>query len=216
MTSDEAMDTSGGDDSGSSDEDDLAALLAHDMKNHLQVADRRLEGYVEENGSDRRLDFVQKSIDRMKEMTEKVLVLSKQGEGDMRPVPVELGEKAEEAWGNLESPDGLLQVAENPEVEADPEHLQRVLENLFDNSLKHGGSDVTVIVGELDSGFYVEDDGPGIPARVRENVFNRGFSAGQGSGLGLYIVDRVAEMHGWNVDAMEGTEGGARFEFEVE
>lgn len=208
----------GSEDAGSagSDPDDLAALLAHDMKNHLQVADRRLEGFVEENGEDRRLEFVSKSIDRMKEMTEHVLVLSKQGEENMEPETVSLSEKAEQAWTTLESPEGELVLEDPPDVEADPDGIQRLLENLFDNSITHGDDEVTVRVGSTESGFYVEDDGPGIPQHVRERVFEKGFSAGQGSGLGLYLVQRVVDIHGWGVEAVESDSGGARFEFTVE
>ncbi len=186
------------------------------MKNHLQVADQRLEGFVEENGADRRLDFVSKSIDRMKEMTEHVLVLSKQGQENLEPEAMEIELKAEEAWRNMESPEGELVLRDPPTVEADPDDLQRLLENLFDNSIKHGDEDVTITVGATGDGFYVEDDGPGIPEHVMDSIFDRGFSAGEGSGLGLYIVYRVVELHGWDVEVGESESGGARFEFTVD
>jgi signal transduction histidine kinase len=79
--------------------------------------------------------------------------------------------------------------------------------------VEHGGDDVTVTVGDLDGGFYVEDDGPGIPADEREAVFGFGYSTGRdGTGFGLAIVSDIAEAHGWGVTATAGTDGGARFE----
>lgn len=62
--------------------------------------------------------------------------------------------------------------------------------------MDHGGEGVTVRAGRLEGGFYVEDDGPGIPAEERETVFDAGYSTTQaGTGFGLRIVQRVAEAH---------------------
>jgi hypothetical protein len=59
---------------------------------------------------------------------------------------------------------------------------------------------VTVTVGTLGDGFYVADDGPGIPEDERERVFEAGYSTTEsGSGFGLAIVERVADAHGWSV-----------------
>jgi len=72
---------------------------------------------------------------------------------------------------------------------------------------------VTITVGELRDGFYVEDDGPGIPADERDHVFDAGYStADEGTGFRLSIVKQVADAHGWTIRVTEGTGGGARFE----
>ncbi|MFD1594513.1 ATP-binding protein, partial [Haloplanus litoreus] len=76
-----------------------------------------------------------------------------------------------------------------------------------------GSGGVTVTVGELPNGFYVEDDGSGIPEANRETIFEAGFSTAEdGTGFGLSIVEQVAEAHGWTVRATDGSDGGARFE----
>jgi signal transduction histidine kinase len=72
---------------------------------------------------------------------------------------------------------------------------------------------LTVRVGVVDGGFYVADDGPGIPADERETVFDRGYSTDDGTGLGLAIVQAIAEAHGWSATVGESDAGGARFEF---
>ncbi|WP_436927796.1 histidine kinase N-terminal 7TM domain-containing protein [Halosimplex amylolyticum] len=76
------------------------------------------------------------------------------------------------------------------------------------------GEGLTVTVGALDDGFFVEDDGPGIPAEIRGDIFESGFTTREsGTGLGLSIVKTIADAHGWTSAVTESPEGGARFEF---
>jgi SAM-dependent methyltransferase len=86
-------------------------------------------------------------------------------------------------------------------------------------STEHGApgeraDSLEVRVGELRNraGFFVADDGTGIPRPVRDRVFEPGFSTSDdGTGLGLSIVRRIVEAHGWEVDLTESETGGARF-----
>ncbi|MDT3436217.1 PAS domain S-box protein [Haloarcula sp. 1CSR25-25] len=78
------------------------------------------------------------------------------------------------------------------------------------------GDGVTVTVGDMDdaSGFYVADDGPGIPEDDRDAVFEAGYSTtSDGTGFGLAIVAEIAAVHGWDVSVTDSESGGARFEF---
>ncbi|QGX94762.1 PAS domain S-box protein [Haloplanus rallus] len=81
-----------------------------------------------------------------------------------------------------------------------------------DDSEPHDAT-VTVTVGDCEGGFYVADDGPGIPEADHEAVFEAGYSTSHdGTGLGLRIVEGIATAHGWSVSVTEGADGGARFE----
>jgi signal transduction histidine kinase len=63
------------------------------------------------------------------------------------------------------------------------------------------------------AGFYVEDDGSGLPDDA-DRVFESGFTTDEsGTGLGLAISEQIAEAHGWTAHALTGERGGARFEF---
>ena len=87
-----------------------------------------------------------------------------------------------------------------------------------ENAAEDGGTDVTITVGQLPDrdGFYVEDDGVGIPPGQREAVFEHGVSYGEnGTGYGLSIVSDIASAHQWTVSITDGSTGGARFEFET-
>jgi signal transduction histidine kinase len=62
-------------------------------------------------------------------------------------------------------------------------------------------------------GFYLEDDGPGIPEAECDAVFESGYSTAEdGTGFGLTIVEEIVEGHGWSIRLTEGTDGGVRFE----
>ena len=82
-----------------------------------------------------------------------------------------------------------------------------------DDAVEHGGESTTIRIGDLTDGFYVEDDGPGIPEEKRNQVFEAGYSTTRdGTGFGLRIVTQIVEEHGWEIDLGESAEGGARFE----
>jgi PAS domain S-box-containing protein len=73
--------------------------------------------------------------------------------------------------------------------------------------------DVTVTVGDLDDGFYVADDGPGVPESEPESLFDAGYTTSEnGTGFGLSIVEQIADAHGWEIRVTESEAGGARFE----
>ncbi|MFC6874017.1 two-component system sensor histidine kinase NtrB [Halobellus marinus] len=82
-----------------------------------------------------------------------------------------------------------------------------------EDAVEHGDESVTVTIGELENGFYVEDDGTGIPEDVRDSILEDGFSTKtDGTGLGLSIVTEIVESHGWDLTVPERETGGARFE----
>lgn len=78
---------------------------------------------------------------------------------------------------------------------------------------------MTVTVGVLqdETGFFVADDGPGIPQEHRDRIFEHGFTtARDGTGFGLAIVSEIVEAHGWESAVTHSETGGARFEFRTE
>lgn len=94
--------------------------------------------------------------------------------------------------------------APNEIVQADPEYLSMLLHNLLQNALRYGGGAVQIGMYMADGHLHlqIEDDGPGIPLVERDKVcqpFYRGAGShhqGRGHGLGLAIVERIAQWHG--------------------
>lgn len=107
-----------------------------------------------------------------------------------------------------------------PLVRVDAVLFEKLLVNLLENAAKHtpAGTRVTLVVHKTTEGIElrVEDNGPGIPARMSEHLFDkfeRAYpeSSTSGSGLGLAICRAVAQLHGIRIQASNGSEGGARF-----
>jgi len=82
-----------------------------------------------------------------------------------------------------------------------------------DDAVEHGGSEVSIVVGAIEDGFFIADDGIGIPDDERDVVFERGYSTDdRGTGYGLAIVAEIADAHDWEIALAESESGGARFE----
>ena len=195
----------------------FTGMVSHDLRNPLNIAQGNLD-LVRETGDADALQTVDNALDRMESLIADLLALARQGQPIDDTETVSLGEIVESCWEMVDVGNAELVVDGDLEIEADRDRLQQLLENLFRNSVEHGGEDVTISVGVLDetAGFYLEDDGSGIPEDARETVFESGYTTNRGgTGLGLNIVKEIAEAHGWSISVTAGTEGGARFEIET-
>lgn len=102
-----------------------------------------------------------------------------------------------------------------PVVLGDRDLLFETLSNLIDNALKHGQSDVEVSVepdGPVGVRLNVRDHGPGIPAAERKNVLQRFYRLERsrttpGNGLGLSLVQAVAQLHGAELALVDAAPG---------
>lgn len=191
---------------------ELVSVISHDLQSPLNVAEGQLKLAREECDSDS-LDAVADAHDRMNALIDDLLTLAREGGQVGEVEPIDLGGITETCWRNVATPDATFRIEIDRAVRADRSRLSQLLENLIRNAIEHSDKDVTITVGELTDGFYIEDDGPGIPKDERDDVFDAGYStADEGTGLGLSIVKQVADAHDWDLHVTERTDGGARFE----
>ncbi|EMA66859.1 multi-sensor signal transduction histidine kinase [Halorubrum aidingense JCM 13560] len=200
--------------------EEFASLVSHDLRNPLNVAVGNLDMVRERLETDHsemvEIDAVARSLDRMSALVDDMLTLAKQGTAIDETEPVTLSELAETCWAGVDTAEAALVVGADLRLRADRSRLRQAVENLFANAVAHGGALVRVEIGALadGTGFYVADDGPGIPDDLRDEVFDAGISTDpDGTGFGLKIVAEVADAHGWSVSVADADGGGARFEF---
>jgi PAS domain S-box-containing protein len=194
--------------------DEFASIVAHDLRNPLSVARGRLE-MGRETGDDEHFEAIAGAHDRMNQLIEDILMLAREGRTVIEADECLLAAVAGRAWSLVETGDATLEFEGVTRITASEGRLCELFENLFRNAIEHGGEDVSVRVGPLDdSGFYVADDGLGIPPDDREEVFETDYTtADEGTGFGLAIVTQIADAHDWETRVTESDEGGARFEF---
>ena len=212
---------------------DLIANVSHELRTPLTALLATLEnlqdGVIRESPGV--LATMHGHVERLGRLVHDLLELSRleAGESPLSLEPVELAELidevADEARANHD--DARIQVSVAPAdlaVSADPMRLRQVLGNLVDNSLRHGGRNVTISAHHEDASARIEvaDDGPGIPETERERVFERFYrldharsTSAAGFGLGLAIVGWIVALHGGQVHAEANTPHGCRMVVEL-
>jgi PAS domain S-box-containing protein len=190
----------------------FASILSHDIRNPLMTAKMALELARDDP---ERIETAEMALGRIESLVDSMLELSRKGDIIHELEETSIREAARRAWEVIDTEAATLEIEEFPDsILGDEERLRSLFENLFRNAVEHAGPSVTVRMGACDGGFFVEDDGPGIPPDEREQVIEYGYSTSDGgTGFGLNIVESIATAHGWDVAVTVGTAGGARFEF---
>ncbi len=195
--------------------EEVISVASHDLRTPLSTAQSAAE-LARQTDDEEYFGKLDGAHDRLERMLDELLTLACEGQSVPVRQPVSLSSVANRAWQSVGTGRGTLRVADELTLEADPERLRRLVENLVQNALRHGDPSATVTIGAVDDdqGFYFADDGPGIPAEAREDVFEPGYTtADEGTGFGLTIISRIADAHEWSVSLTESDSGGARFEF---
>jgi len=187
-------------------------ILSHDLRSPLNVIEGRLRLY-RDDGEARHLDAIEATTARMEDLVDDLLRVAEQGQVVEDPAPVALEPVIQTAQEGVFTDEASYRYLGVPRLMADRHRLIQLFENLLGNAVQHAGDDVAIEVGPLEDGFYVEDDGPGIPEDYRSRVFEHGFTTVEdGHGYGLSIVRSIVGAHGWDVTVTDAADGGARFE----
>ena len=199
--------------------EEVAGTVGHDLRNPLNIAQGHLQ-LARETGEGRHFEAVEDAHARMERLITEIHAMNPDVRGDALDdvgavETLDLRTCAERVWADARTGDATLSVRTERPVATHRRRLELLLHNLFRNAVEHAGEAPRVVVGESDDGFYVADDGPGIPPEHRERVWEGGFSTEPGSaGFGLTIARRIAEAAGWGMTIAESSDGGARIEFD--
>jgi len=212
----------------------LAALgtavtkINHDLRNILSTAalvSERLA--VSEDPEVRRVTpRLMQSIDRAVELCSQTLAYSRDGVLPLRLSRIPLAELVDEVGTELAPRAGeakvswINRVGDGVIMEADREQLSRALVNLGRNALEAGATEIIVSARRAEGerlALSVTDNGPGLPPRARENLFQpfAGSARAGGTGLGLAIAREVARTHGGDIRLVETSGRGTSFVMEL-
>ena len=167
-------------------------------------------------------------VERLQHLTEDLLLLARLDSNRQRPhQQVDLAEVAADAAGGIRRNDldvNVLGADSTAIVDGDPEQLHRMIRNLVHNAEEHAEHRVTVTLTNLAATvqLQVADDGPGVPAEVRDIVFERFVRVDTartrdtgGTGLGLAIVADVVAAHHGSITVTDSDPHGATFTVEL-
>lgn len=196
------------------------------LRGHLEVLDTASDHDVEETR-----DLLLDEVDRMSRLVGDLILLAKSDRPDfVRVAPVDLGDLTEDLLakcGGLGERDWRLDTSASGTVEVDAQRLTQAVLQLAHNAVRHTTDGDQVAIGSAYDGrrlrLWVRDTGPGLAPDDRTRVFERFARADAGEhdgfGLGLSIVDAIAEAHGgrarWEDPAREGHPHGSRFVVDV-
>lgn len=208
------------------DRSDLVATVAHELRSPLTG----VKGFVTTllNKWDRLSDEQKKLLlttvhadaERLSRLITELLDVARIDTGRLplyrRPLPI--GPAVDKVVESVRAGTGRRIVVshENHDavVYADPDKLSQVVTNLVENAVRHGEGDVRVTTASDGAAvqIVVEDDGEGIPEEIRRRVFTKFWKQGVrgGSGLGMYIVNGLVQVHGGSVTIGDAETGGAR------
>ena len=206
----------------------LLHTLSHDLKEPLTAilgAASTLERLEHTLGEDERKHLLQTLVARTKGMNTlltDLLDLDRLDQGIIEPrrFPVDLGHLTRELVAQTDVLRGRSVTLEAPRILAnvDAAKVERMLENLLSNAARHTTSStrIWVRVESANDGalLVVEDDGEGIPEDQKTMIFEafrRGSSTAAGSGIGLSLVARFAELHRGRAWVEDRPGGGSSF-----
>lgn len=194
---------------------EMLAGVSHDLRTPLTRMKLELAMLGDLEG----IRDLQRDVAEMERMLEGYLAFAR-GEGGEKPVPTDLGALLTEVAEKARRKGGIvdLHVEGGIELSLRPDAFRRCVTNLVENAVRYAGH-VSVRVGRRKDAVEVviDDDGPGIPAEKREEVFKPFFrlegsrNPGTGGvGLGLSIARDIARGHGGDIELGDSPIGGLR------
>lgn len=204
--------------------------VTHELKTPIAAVKLFLETMQSRSLSDeKRLELLQQSVQetkRLQALTENILMAARL-DGSKEAITssvVDLSDLVNREVNRFEKLGGVsigCAVDSAVRVNADEQMLSVLIGNLIDNALKYGSNKSIKVELKQSAGnivLSVSDNGPGIPAGEEKRIFEKFYRVGneetrssKGTGLGLFIVDAVARMHGAEVLASNKLDGGAVF-----
>jgi len=204
---------------------EFVADASHQLRTPLTALRLRLENLERDLGEAQRAELaaVMAEVERLAGLVDRLLALARADSAAEAPRAVDpallLRERAD-AWSALAREQGVVlevDVDEAKLARAGPERLRHALDNLIENAIEASPPGGRVTLGAREAPPWIEvsvlDQGAGLTAAERGRAFDRfwrGRAQGEGSGLGLAVVKRLAESDGGEVELLPAPGGGLK------
>ncbi len=207
----------------------LAAGVAHEIRNPITAAKSLVQQMGEDPSSRENIQYADVALEELGRVERSISHLLRFArEEGLRPEALHLEDLVYSALETFrdrleqEDVDLRLRLADDGELEGDPEKLRRVAINLIGNGLDAmRGAGTARPVLEIDSGhnlartevwLRVRDHGPGIDGARADQIWSPFYtSKDEGTGLGLALTKKIIEAHGGTIEAGTDPGGGAAF-----
>jgi len=186
--------------------------VTHEFKTPIAVAKLNLETMLKRKLDDQKQSqLLQKTLletERLNNIANNILYSSQLNEKGYRTnlSTLNLNQQLEAMAETFlqRFPERSIEFQENHslQIKGDPNLIQLLISNLLENAIKYSPRQGKITIGTLQNGFFIQDEGPGIPAEEKNMVFEKFYRIGneqtrkaQGTGLGLFLCKKIAELH---------------------
>jgi two-component system, OmpR family, sensor kinase len=212
----------------------FTADASHELRSPLALMRSELEGTLAKERTPEEYQQVlrelEAEVEHMTRMVDQLLMLARADAGALRPAETNLDvadflHETAARWRPVAESRHVRVDVDAPDsgsVQADPDLLRRVMDNLIDNATRHTpeGTAIQLTGAPTEGGWNIDvrDQGPGVPADARPFLFERFARADgarardtAGAGLGLALSRAIAESHGGSLQLLDQNGSGATF-----
>lgn len=179
----------------------FANVMAHDLRSSIHIIEGLASCLQEEHNPEYAKDIIE-AAEKIESLLSKSVTLADAGSVIGSKTLIDVGELIKEV-ATTTLPDNVkLKQDIIPFVRCDKDKMMQVFQNILQNAHEHGqASQIEVSSSKDDTNLVImlRNDGLPIPLENRDRIFNSEFTTKEGGGLGLSIVKRIVEAHGWTV-----------------
>ncbi len=180
---------------------EFAAVMSHDLRqllhNALLFAELLQEEYAQEH-----ISGITDMLMNAQEILKNSLALAEAGRIIGEVEEVDLGKLVDEVANRELNEQAIVSHDKLPTILCDRLKMAQILSNLFRNAIEHGDAKHIEIIAKREKNqleILVSNDGHPIPEELRDKVFKAQASRVEGRGLGLMIVSKLVDAHGWRI-----------------
>jgi signal transduction histidine kinase len=195
---------------------------SHELRTPIAIVNSTLDLALKTGEFPRRITSAKNDLKHMSLLVERLLELAQLDRFLLEKKEVDLSSlirESAESFGALAQEKGIT-IKENIKpgitVQGDESLIRQIADNLLSNAVKFSGDKGAVTIDLTDKTLSVKDKGDGIPEESLPRIFDRFYQADEsrshgGFGLGLSLVKRIVDLHGWNIDVKSKQGKGTEF-----